>query len=342
MYVSLSRWYLILSSIVFAVLSVETITYTGFFQKYSGIDARLLLVPLCLLGIWVCATSFTPHKHPTNIIAAYNTFFLLPLTLICTGIFTLTEYLHFPNYVYSTFHLHFDGLYYLFVVSLVTTIVFIPKKVWQMYHPYLLFAGSVILIATGSCIRIWPQYIFFTLSLEDHLFETIQVVCYGFAALFALIQGLRNLAKKQLFYAAYFFLFFILLLFITGEEISWGQRIFGFSSSAYLKAHNYQQETTIHNINGLHQYQYLIYMAFSFILATSWMVAKLLSKKLQSWILPIIPGWQYMLYFLPIGFYYLSVNFLNSPYTEWQEYAELVLASGLFLFFLQTLLSRKT
>jgi len=37
-------------------------------------------------------------------------------------------------------------------------------------------------------------------------------------------------------------------IFGAGEEISWGQRIFGIESSAFFKTHNSQGETNLHNL----------------------------------------------------------------------------------------------
>jgi hypothetical protein len=36
--------------------------------------------------------------------------------------------------------------------------------------------------------------------------------------------------------------------FVCGEEISWGQRIFNFKTSAYFQEHNSQDEENIHNL----------------------------------------------------------------------------------------------
>lgn len=40
--------------------------------------------------------------------------------------------------------------------------------------------------------------------------------------------------------------------FVAGEEIAWGQRLFGWGTPEALEAVNVQQETTIHNISSLH------------------------------------------------------------------------------------------
>lgn len=40
----------------------------------------------------------------------------------------------------------------------------------------------------------------------------------------------------------------LFLFFAAGEEISWGQRIFGITTPEYFKEHNAQQETNLHNL----------------------------------------------------------------------------------------------
>lgn len=65
------------------------------------------------------------------------------------------------------------------------------------------------------------------------------------------------------FYAAMFF-------FVAGEEISWGQRIFGIESSEFFKENNYQSETTLHNlvIGGVHLAELVFGQILSVILLT--------------------------------------------------------------------------
>ncbi|MCA1337715.1 hypothetical protein [Pseudooceanicola marinus] len=54
-------------------------------------------------------------------------------------------------------------------------------------------------------------------------------------------QGLRALAVLTVFYALLFF-------FVAGEEISWGQRIFGWVSGDFFVENNFQEETNLHNM----------------------------------------------------------------------------------------------
>jgi hypothetical protein len=82
------------------------------------------------------------------------------------------------------------------------------------------------------------------LAAEDGLFESLTaILAFGAAILFAAgirKSGSRRLRLARLWLALGFFLFAM-------EEISWGQRILGWTTPAALSALNYQGETNIHN-----------------------------------------------------------------------------------------------
>ena len=46
-----------------------------------------------------------------------------------------------------------------------------------------------------------------------------------------------------------------LFFFITGEEISWGQRILGFGTPEFIGEDNQQGEFNIHNLSFIHAYK---------------------------------------------------------------------------------------
>ncbi|MCZ7674723.1 MAG: hypothetical protein M5U35_00845 [Roseovarius sp.] len=54
-------------------------------------------------------------------------------------------------------------------------------------------------------------------------------------------RGNRGGAALTAVYAIVFF-------FGAGEEMSWGQRIFGWESGEYFQQHNFQGETNLHNL----------------------------------------------------------------------------------------------
>ncbi len=78
-------------------------------------------------------------------------------------------------------------------------------------------------------------------------FFLFAISCLQFKRLF------KNKSNKKIFWKLGVLFFAILFLFGAGEEISWGQRIFGIESGEYFQRNNIQEETNLHNlvINGV-------------------------------------------------------------------------------------------
>ncbi|NQU52831.1 MAG: hypothetical protein HQ522_09860 [Bacteroidetes bacterium] len=73
------------------------------------------------------------------------------------------------------------------------------------------------------------------------LFLFVCAIIYVFKA----AKAIRAHNGKQAFFAIMVVLVFI---FGAGEEISWGQRLFGIETSDYFMENNYQKETNLHNL----------------------------------------------------------------------------------------------
>ncbi len=89
------------------------------------------------------------------------------------------------------------------------------------------------------------RYIFVILTREDHWVENLTAVWFFLASLlFFTIAG----TERDVFRRIVYVLGGIALLFVAGEEISWGQRIVGFSTPDFLMDLNRQKEFNFHNI----------------------------------------------------------------------------------------------
>lgn len=93
-----------------------------------------------------------------------------------------------------------------------------------------------------------PDGFRYVLVVEDGFTEWATVVALFIAMLACLgrVWRLRH-ARPRLFLVNTMMLG-IIFLFGAGEEISWGQRIIGFESSAFFETHNAQKETNLHNL----------------------------------------------------------------------------------------------
>ena len=75
---------------------------------------------------------------------------------------------------------------------------------------------------------------------EDRLVEWASVFVFAAAGVTQLIHAVRRRRPFDLLVALF-------LLFVAGEEMSWGQRLFGLTPPSYFLEHNTQQEMNLHN-----------------------------------------------------------------------------------------------
>ena len=94
---------------------------------------------------------------------------------------------------------------------------------------------------------------FRALSREDYWVESLTAVWFLLAGLVLFVTAL---VERSFFRRCVYILGGMAMVFAAGEEISWGQRIFGFATPDFLMHLNESKEFNVHNINNT---------AFSFI-----------------------------------------------------------------------------
>jgi hypothetical protein len=97
------------------------------------------------------------------------------------------------------------------------------------------------LVAPGAYARLIAED-----GLVEYATSLAYVVATGFAAVLAIALHRRAAAMGMLYWMLSAGLFLIAM-----EEISWGQRIFGFETPVFLRDLNSQNEATIHNLAGV-------------------------------------------------------------------------------------------
>ena len=108
----------------------------------------------------------------------------------------------------------------------------------------------VTLVASLVLWQVAPLYFSNVFAAEDRLVENATAL-FLFAAALVLSAARRSgIARRGCaglaagLSACYALLFF----FAAGEEISWGQRLFGWGTPDFFAEHNYQNETNLHNL----------------------------------------------------------------------------------------------
>ena len=109
----------------------------------------------------------------------------------------------------------------------------------------------VLALVAAATAPIRPLYRW--LVAEDSLIEWLQFLCLLGASIFLTRLTLRLHRTGHQRLALLYGLVTLAAWFLTGEEISWGQRIFGWETPDALEEINRQGETTLHNIQGVQQ-----------------------------------------------------------------------------------------
>jgi hypothetical protein len=120
---------------------------------------------------------------------------------------------------------------------------------------------------------------------EDGIIEWLQFFLFGASGVIAFILALKFKKVSRLMFVI-FLIVSLGLIFVAGEEISWGQRIFnidghevfdGESEIPVLK-YNVQSETNIHNFKVIHSKIGYVYLAIGAYGCFAWVVMCILDK----------------------------------------------------------------
>jgi hypothetical protein len=120
------------------------------------------------------------------------------------------------------------------------------RLAWAIFWLPLIGALLVALVRISR-----PAFTF--LTMEDGPLEWPQFLCFAAASIAGFAVALRRFRAGHYWQGLLFVGFGLATFFIAGEEIAWGQRIFGLQTPDELKAINHQGEITVHNIRWVQE-----------------------------------------------------------------------------------------
>ena len=116
------------------------------------------------------------------------------------------------------------------------------------------FAASITYVLLAPTLLTGPSRAF--VGEEDGIVEVISALCFlcascvSFLTVKRIRRGQRPLATVQRRQAGWHALMGVFFFLCCGEEISWGQRIFGFETPDAIAEINVQSEVNLHNMLG--------------------------------------------------------------------------------------------
>lgn len=199
-----------------------------------------------------------------------------------------------------------------------------------------LFPGLVVVLTLFVKARYGPREpTYMDLIAEDSVVQNVSVIFSFLAAGLAALAA-RDFFRREARTVGYLYVLLGAgLLFMSLEEISWGQRIFGVESPEWFLEHNTQQEITVHNLGPVQAILHKLYIVVGLYGSLAWFL--LVSPSLRShWLVPfIVPQWWIASYFFPVGAFYAIYDYTS----RWgifiardQEVAEFLLSLGFLLF----------
>jgi hypothetical protein len=338
-----SKFFSVISLITGSLLSLNSVFYPNLTVKYFKINSLTILLIFFVISLLLLL--FTKIKPISEKLSRINNKIFLPFLLTTNALFIFLEKTQYPNYVLKHFHIFPFSFIYILILSLM--IFYISK--FRFRESMEKNAKILFLIIFSVFCYLWIDHnnFFVWITGEDSVLEYLQFMFYLFSG-FISYKIFLLLKKKKRFFSLLFLIFSIVLFFISLEEISYGQRIFGFTTPEQIKEINLQEETNIHNIFGyeINQIAYIIigfYGLFSRRIVTKFFPKK--GKDLIIFTPPIYLSWYFLLVFLV----YYDRNFLNLNYDmvinnvfrkyaiwQWLEVSELYLAMAFFIYTLST------
>lgn len=174
------------------------------------------------------------------------------------------------------------------------------------------------------------------LANEDSVLEWLQVLGYVTALVAALAIARRLWAARERRAALLYAMLAGAVLFVAGEEISWGQRIFGFGTPEELEGVNRQGETNIHNFSLLQTGFNVVLLCVGFYgSVVAWLIRRGRDHSSETVKLFIPPLFLTSPFFILFGYKTLRFLIFRAPdfdIVQYGEWAETCLAFGLAAF----------
>lgn len=322
--------------------AVELFFYSGVIRNNLFISPLMVSVAVALFHLWA---RFRKKQTLGEGFAIANLVFITPLILLLALVMYFLEDggPMYPNYFFEEFKVDYIALYSVAGSTALLGAVHATKKVFQHYGRVFYVMAMVWALAEAGKFRLRDFGGYFHFVNEDGTVENLTSIAFFVSGILSLLliraKTLFASTKRarQIFTGLCIFLavgFFL----VAGEEISWGQRIFGWESSESVHDVNLQGETNLHNHEAIFPYVYRAYAAIGlygmFAAVLRWVLDDFLPKTavFRRWLVLLTPDHMLFLNFLMTTVYVRQRTFSGPfEFSMWEELGELLLVSGIMI-----------
>lgn len=312
--------------VLLALLSLDSFTNPEKTKKILGFSAYLLIIPF-LFSQLILRVRF--KKLFDRRLMKPLFLFEISLILLIFGLSIFWANSH-ANAVYELTRLHPQGLTLMVFFIAFSLLINQGDSWWRQHWQKVILVFPVVVFMFLYPVSLWPFNIFKEIVKEDRIIEYAQFFVLFVGGILGSINFLYFAKKKKWWMAIFYLMTAAGFLLIAGDEISWGQRIFGLETSEQFKEVNRQGELTFHN---LYVFEWLVgyaYVAISFFGVLAHWITRLI-KPLNKYTY-LVPSKILAIYFLfSLVYFVQQIRIMWGIWHSWSEVAELSLYTGIVL-----------
>jgi len=187
---------------------------------------------------------------------------------------------------------------------------------------------------------------FIMLFDDDGLVESTQALLFAAGAWLSAALSRRLWRSGSRPWAVVYGVLGVALFWVAGEEISWGQRMLGVATPAWMLEHNVQREMTLHNLPGVTEtIKDVLYAGLPVVALLSAVLWGLGRGRVSRWRLALwvphpvlIPTWLGVVSYRWLRrWYYPGDRFVPFEFKRLAEASELLFACGVVVFLVMAL-----
>ena len=199
--------------------------------------------------------------------------------------------------------------------------------------PFVVAFIGLVTAAIGKGVYKW-------VVADDKIGETVQVVLYFTVLVLGLVVARRFWKDGHTVIMSLYLLLCLGLVFLVGEELSWGQRIFHWATPASLERVNKQAESNLHNISSVEnvfKWVQLLIGAYGTVFPVLFWRSRWL-RRYRNTIAALVPHYALVPCFFLLFIWRVYRNLAEPPasfhfvVSEYNEILEVILSIALLLF----------